>query len=66
MAKGVRYDYRHRKCNRLLFRAYLEPGTVIQIRCPKCGGMVMLKSSENGTEALDMEEKSPIIKSALD
>lgn len=39
-----KYDYRHRKCNRLLFRGYLSPGSIIQIRCPKCGGMVAYKS----------------------
>lgn len=39
-----KYDYRHRKCNRLLFRGYLAPGSIIQIRCPKCGGMVAYKS----------------------
>ena len=41
--KIQRYDYRHRACNRLLFRGYLAPGSVLQIRCPKCGGMVTYK-----------------------
>jgi len=44
-----KYDYRHRKCNRLLFRAYLAPGTMIQIRCPKCGGMISFKSTLDKT-----------------
>lgn len=31
-------DYRHKPgCGRLLFRGRLVVGTVIQIRCPKCG-----------------------------
>jgi phage FluMu protein Com len=24
-------------CNRLLMRAYLAPGSEVEIRCPKCG-----------------------------
>lgn len=33
-------DVRH-NCGRLLFRGALVPGTVIQIRCPKCGMMAV-------------------------
>ena len=37
-----RRDYRH-SCNRLLFRAHLPPGTTLEIRCPKCGKMYVVK-----------------------
>ena len=37
------YDYRH-TCNRLLFRGYLADGSVIKIRCPKCGKMAIYKA----------------------
>lgn len=41
MEPGPMRAYRHREghCSRLLFEAYLPPGTHIRVRCPACGGM---------------------------
>lgn len=36
--RNARREYRHRSasCSRLLFTGYLPPGTYIEIRCPSC------------------------------
>jgi len=52
--KVVKYDYRCVRCGRLWFRAYLGPGTMISIRCPKCGCMGVLKS-DDVTELVSVE-----------
>jgi phage FluMu protein Com len=54
------YDYRHKACNRLLFRGYLAEGSVIQIRCPKCGKMVVYKSgvANNSRFAILIDEEA--------
>ena len=39
-------DYRHRSqtCNRLLFSGFLAAGTEIEIRCPACGRMHVIRA----------------------
>ena len=34
-----KYNYRCVGCGRLLFRGYIETGSNIQCRCPRCGTM---------------------------
>lgn len=55
--KVARHDYRHH-CNRLLFRAYLAPGTNIQIRCPKCGQMAVIQSPLDESEPVSIMVRS--------
>ena len=33
----VKRKYRCRHCSKLLCRAYLPPGAILEIRCPRCG-----------------------------
>lgn len=49
----VRRDYRHRApdCTRLLFTGYLPAGTYIEMRCPACGRMHVIRV----TTELDIE-----------
>ena len=44
---GERRDYRH-TCGRLLFRGYLPKTARVEIRCAKCGALVVLTNSING------------------
>lgn len=44
-------DYRHRACGRLLFRGVLMVGTVIEVRCPKCGKMHVIDTRVAGLTA---------------
>lgn len=43
--RNARREYRHRAsdCGRLLFVGYLPPGTHIEIRCPACGRVHVIR-----------------------
>jgi len=43
-----RRDYRCPICGRLWFRAYFVIGTVLQIRCPKCGAFHVVGKNNMG------------------
>lgn len=46
---AARREYRHRagQCSRLLFVGYLPPGTHIEIRCPACGRIHVIRVGES-------------------
>ena len=41
------HDYRCRHCARLLFRCWLEPGSFVEIRCPRCGRLSVVEPGNN-------------------
>lgn len=58
--RGARRQYRHRaaQCSRLLFVGYLPPGTYIEIRCPACDRIHIIRvPPEEGDMVIDSEQE---------
>lgn len=55
--RRTRREYRHRAgaCGRLLFVAYLPPGTHIEMRCPACGRMHVIDIPAAADGQIDIE-----------
>ncbi len=56
-------DYRcaGSKCSRLLFRAILMPGTVVDIRCPRCNTMNVVGVALYGTSTMSVAGRAVTI-----
>lgn len=48
-------DYRH-DCGRLLFRGILTAGSLVEIRCPRCGRMAIFPPPHIEMETIEKPE----------
>jgi phage FluMu protein Com len=55
-ARTPRYDYHCPACGRLWFRAHLAINTYIEIRCGKCGQMMHIRQTAEGTVVRGAEQ----------
>lgn len=53
-------DFRCRQCGRLLFRAIMVRGAIVEVRCPRCSFMTVV--SDDGT--ITAEIKLPELEEA--